>query len=130
VATSGRKDMIFTDKILRCNECGADFLFGVDEQRAMMQNGEIVEPHLCPACEREGGTQVRYSGYVKRFDPRRGYGFITRDDGGGDVFVHYSDIQGYGFKVLNEREKVQFELRHGPKGDSAINVVRLDVVTP
>lgn len=122
--------MILTDKILRCNECGADFLFGVDEQRAMMENGEIVEPRLCPACELEGGTQMRLSGYVKWFDPRRGYGFITRDDGGGDVFVHYSDIQAYGFKVLNEREKVQFELQHGPKGDRAINVVRLDVVTP
>lgn len=75
---------------------------------------------------------MRLSGYVKWFDPRRGYGFITRDDGGGggDVFVHYSDVQGYGFKVLKEGEKVTFELEHSPKGDRAINVVRLDVVTP
>lgn len=121
--------MVLRDKILRCNECGADFLFGVDEQRAMMEKGEIFEPRLCPSCELEGGTQMTLSGHVKWFHERKGYGFITRDDGGGDVFVHHSDILGYGFKVLNEGEKVQFELRHGPKGDRAINVVRLDVVT-
>lgn len=122
--------MVLRDKILRCSECESDFLFGVDEQRAMMENGEIVEPRLCPACEREGGTQMTLSCYVKWFDSRRGYGFITRDDGGGDAFVHHSDILGYGFKVLNEGEKVRFELQHSPKGGRAINVVRLDVATP
>lgn len=70
--------MVLRDKLLRCSEYGAEFVFGVDEQRAMMQNGVIVEPHLCSACELEGGTQVRLSGYVKWFDQRRGYGFITR----------------------------------------------------
>ncbi len=64
-------------------------------------------------------------GTVKWFSTEKGYGFIERDEGD-DVFVHHSDIQGTGFKDLNEGEEVEFDLTEGPKGPKAENVVRVD----
>lgn len=64
-------------------------------------------------------------GTVKWFSTEKGYGFIEQDDGE-DVFVHHSDIQGTGFKDLDEGEKVEFDLVDGPKGPKAENVVRVD----
>ena len=60
-------------------------------------------------------------GKVKWFDERKGYGFISRDDGD-DVFVHYSEIETDGFKTLAENQEVTFELKEGPKGLQASNV--------
>lgn len=64
------------------------------------------------------------NGYVKWFNNSKGYGFIARD-GGADVFVHHTAIQGEGYKSLEEGQKVQFEVTRGPKGEQATNVVRL-----
>jgi len=61
------------------------------------------------------------TGTVKWFDEKKGYGFISRDDGG-DVFVHYSAIQMDGFKTLREGQKVEFEVTQSPKGEQASNV--------
>ena len=63
------------------------------------------------------------TGTVKWFNDSKGYGFITRDDGEKDVFVHFSDIQGAGFRSLREGDKVEFEVREDPKGPRASNVV-------
>ena len=60
-------------------------------------------------------------GSVKWFDDRKGYGFIARE-GGKDIFVHFSAIQGAGFKTLSEGEEVEFEIVNGPKGEQATNV--------
>ena len=62
-------------------------------------------------------------GTVKWFSNQKGYGFITPENGK-DVFVHFSAVQGDGYKSLNEGEAVEFEISQGPKGEQAINVVR------
>jgi CspA family cold shock protein len=64
------------------------------------------------------------TGTVKWFNESKGFGFITKDDGG-DVFVHHTAIQGTGFKSLSEGEKVSFDVVDGPKGPNAANVVKL-----
>ena len=64
-------------------------------------------------------------GTVKWFDNTKGYGFVTRENGGKDVFVHHSAIQGTGYKSLDEGQRVQFEVTQGQKGDQAVNVVKL-----
>jgi len=63
------------------------------------------------------------TGTVKWFNDRKGYGFIAID-GGEDVFVHHSSIQGDGFKTLSEGETVEFEVAPGRKGEQAVNVIR------
>ncbi len=64
-------------------------------------------------------------GTVKWFDNTKGYGFVTRDNGGKDVFVHHTAISGTGYKSLDEGQKVQFEVTQGPKGDQATNVTKI-----
>ncbi len=59
------------------------------------------------------------TGTVKWFDESKGFGFIAPEDGSNDVFVHYSAIEGKGFKTLAEGQKVEFESKAGPKGPQA-----------
>jgi CspA family cold shock protein len=61
-------------------------------------------------------------GTVKWFSNQKGYGFITPDGGGKDVFVHHSAIQGDGYKTLDEGQNVDFDVTQGPKGEQAANV--------
>ncbi|HEY0501196.1 MAG TPA: cold-shock protein [Kutzneria sp.] len=61
-------------------------------------------------------------GTVKWFNSEKGFGFIAPSDGGADVFVHYSEIQGNGFKTLEENQKVSFEVGQGQKGPQAMGV--------
>jgi CspA family cold shock protein len=62
------------------------------------------------------------TGTVKWFSPEKGYGFITPDDGGKDVFCHFSAILGEGYRNLQEGQKVEYEVTQGQKGPQAANV--------
>jgi CspA family cold shock protein len=62
------------------------------------------------------------TGTVKWFSSEKGYGFITPDDGGKDLFVHFSSIEGEGYKSLDEGAKVQFEVGEGQRGPQATEV--------
>ena len=65
------------------------------------------------------------SGTVKWFNDSKGFGFLTRDDGEKDVFVHHTAIQGEGFKSLDEGQKVEFDVVQGQKGPAAENVIKV-----
>jgi CspA family cold shock protein len=77
---------------------------------------------LCPFLRRRGGVSSMATGTVKWFNADKGYGFITPEDGGEDLFVHHSAIVGEGYKTLAENAKVQFEPEQGQKGPQATNV--------
>ena len=64
-------------------------------------------------------------GKVKWFDAKKGFGFIAPDDGGKDVFVHFTAIQSEGYKKLEENDKVEFQVIQGQKGPQAENVVKV-----
>ena len=68
---------------------------------------------------------MRVTGTVKWFNDAKGFGFLTREDGEKDCFVHHSAIQGQGFKSLAEGERVEFDVVQGQKGPAAENVVAL-----
>lgn len=66
------------------------------------------------------------NGTVKWFNDAKGFGFITPEDGGKDLFAHFSAIQGNGFKSLRENQKVSYDVTTGPKGDQATNIRPID----
>ncbi|HEY54164.1 MAG TPA: cold-shock protein [Caldilineae bacterium] len=66
----------------------------------------------------------RETGIVKWFNDSKGYGFIERDSGQADVFVHFSAIQSEGFRSLSEGQRVEFGVAEGPKGQQAVDVVK------
>jgi CspA family cold shock protein len=73
---------------------------------------------------KKGGDFVS-EGIVKWFNESKGYGFITPDDGGKDLFVHFSAINSEGYKALQEGDRVSFEQQQGPKGPQAANVEKI-----
>lgn len=93
----------------------------------MMECRPIREGRLF-CCEgprdQKGGLKNMAQGTVKWFSEEKGYGFISPEEGGGDLFVHYSGIAGEGFKSLDEGSKVTYEAAQGKKGMQAENVSR------
>jgi CspA family cold shock protein len=65
---------------------------------------------------------IMATGTVKWFNSEKGYGFITPDDGSKDVFAHFSEIAGSGYRSLEENQQVEFEITEGPKGLQASNI--------
>lgn len=82
--------------------------------------GRLVKPRLNNAIRFSVETEMQ--GKVKWFNDAKGFGFITPDDGGKDVFVHFSAISSMGFKSLKEGDRVQFDTEQGQKGPLAKNV--------
>ncbi len=70
----------------------------------------------------KGGCNIMATGTVKWFSDAKGFGFITPDDGGDDLFAHFSAINMSGFKTLKEGQKITFEVTQGPKGRQAANI--------
>lgn len=66
------------------------------------------------------------TGSVKWFDKNKGFGFIIPDEGGDDLFAHYSSIEGAGFKTLEERDRVEFDVEKTDKGYQALNIKIVD----
>jgi CspA family cold shock protein len=66
--------------------------------------------------------EIMAQGTVKWFNAEKGYGFISTDDNGGDVFVHFSAIQSDGYRSLEENQRVEFDVKQGPKGLQAENI--------
>jgi CspA family cold shock protein len=94
----------------------------VDQIRT--RSGRAFPAPSCPFVSSwQGGVHQMATGTVKWFDDAKGYGFITPDDGGKDLFVHFSGIAGDGFKTLQEGAKVEFVPEQGQKGPQATNVV-------
>ena len=71
------------------------------------------------------GKKAMSEGTVKWFNAEKGFGFITPDEGGPDIFVHYSAVQTKGFRTLEEKQRVSFDIVQGPKGPQAANVAKI-----
>ena len=87
------------------------------ERRPSKRGGFLLEPR-----NKEGGLEYMPEGTVKWFNDEKGYGFISPDEGGEDLFVHHTGIDGSGFKTLKEGAKVTYEAAQGRKGMQAQNV--------
>jgi CspA family cold shock protein len=103
----------------------APAVFFCDPAALVGQPGRVGQAAHGAAQQQGGkGTMARITGKVKWFNNAKGYGFIERE-AGTDVFVHYSAIQGAGFRTLEEGQAVEFEIVDGPKGPQAGNVTRV-----
>lgn len=98
---------------------GLQVVFGFKED-LLCRNGDLNSGSDIPSKEEDSMAE----GSVKWFSEKKGFGFIQQDEGN-DVFVHYSAINGSGFKTLSEGDRVSFDVEQGTRGPAAKNVIRL-----
>lgn len=109
-----------------CDTHRKDLSYAVRVFSMLTENVGAVPDELTTWSNSEkGGETAVPQGRVKWFNDQKGYGFIEQD-GGEDVFVHFSAIQGSGFRTLSENDRVEFEIVEGPKGKQAANVNRIE----
>jgi CspA family cold shock protein len=117
--------MNFRDTLITCRECSNQFVFRVEQQRKMADQGlEIVVPELCDSCTQRIEYGGRLHGRIKWFSAEKGYGFIIQQ-GGDEVFVHRNSIpltEEGTLPSLEEGQEVLYELRDTPKGPQAVQV--------
>ncbi len=101
-----------------------DFLTGIDYTHTSLPVREACSPawHTARRTQTEKSNTAMATGTVKWFNDAKGFGFITQDSGGEDVFCHHTAIQADGFRSLAEGQKVEFDVTKGPKGLQAANV--------
>jgi CspA family cold shock protein len=95
------------------------FLLFARRDDVFTASAEATEVVVSPPIRRKTSMA---QGTVKWFNAEKGFGFIAQENGGDDVFVHYSAIQSQGYKSLDENQKVEFDVTQGPKGPQAENV--------
>jgi cold shock protein len=87
-----------------------------------MEAASSPAPGQRPLCLNLEGNWNMETGVVKWFNDAKGFGFITSDAGGDDLFAHFSEIRAEGFKSLKENQRVSFDVKTGPKGKQAANI--------
>jgi CspA family cold shock protein len=117
--------MSFRDTLITCQECSTQFIFRVEKQRKMADQGlEIVAPTLCDSCSQRINYGGKLHGTIKWFNPEKGYGFIVQS-GGEEIFFHRNSVsltdEG-ALPTLDEGQEVLYEVRDSPKGPQAVQV--------
>jgi CspA family cold shock protein len=117
--------MNFRDTLVTCQECGKQFVFTVEKQRQMAEQGrEVTSPELCDSCARQVKYGGKFHGRIKWFSMGKGWGFIVKDDGD-EIFVHRDGIRSTGegtLPPLEEGSEVLFKVIETPKGPQAVQV--------
>lgn len=90
--------------------------------------GHALRHFVSQNCQEEGKAFSMPTGVVKWFNEAKGFGFVTPSEGGNDIFAHFSDISGQGFRTLHEGQRIEYDLKDGPKGPQAANIRSLDPV--
>ena len=117
--------MTFRDTLITCKECGTQFIFRVETQRKMADQGlEVVAPDLCDSHTPQIDYGGKLHGRIKWFNPEKGYGFIVQSSGE-EIFVHRNSVsltEDGALPTLEEGQEVLFEVRDSPKGPQAVQV--------
>jgi CspA family cold shock protein len=117
--------MNYRDTLVTCQECGKQYVFTVEKQRQMAQQGmEITIPDFCDGCTQRVKYGSRLHGRIKWFSLEKGYGFIVADSGG-EIFVHRNGILPTAdgtLPRLEEGQEVLYEATDSPKGPQAVQV--------
>jgi CspA family cold shock protein len=115
----------YRDTLATCQECGKQFVFTVEKQRQLAEQGqEVLPPDLCDECRQRVQYSGKLHGRIKWFDIGKGYGFIVEDNGN-EVFVHRTGVsptQNGTLPTLEEGQEVLYNVADSPKGPQAIEV--------